>query len=92
MECDYLNIKIRYKGEKKMKKATLQLETLTCPSCTAKIEGALKKLDGIDEASTKISFSSSRVRLDFDDSKLSLEDIEKSITKLGYAVEKSRAV
>lgn len=73
-----------------MKKATIQLETLTCPSCIAKIEGALKKVDGVDNASTKISFSSSRVRLDFDDSKTSIEDIEKSITKMGYGVEKSR--
>ncbi len=73
-----------------MKKATIQLETLTCPSCIAKIEGALKKVDGVDDASTKISFSSSRVRLDFDDSKTSIEAIENSITKMGYNVEKSR--
>ena len=73
-----------------MKKATIQLETLTCPSCIAKIEGALKKVDGVDDASTKISFSSNRVRLDFDDSKTSIEAIENSITKMGYSVEKSR--
>ena len=73
-----------------MKKATIQLETLTCPSCIAKIEGALKKVDGVDDASTKISFSSSRVRLDFDDSKTSIAAIENSITKMGYSVEKSR--
>lgn len=73
-----------------MKKATIQLETLTCPSCIAKIEGALKKVDGVDDASTKISFSSSRVRLDFDDTKTSIEAIENSITKMGYSVEKSR--
>ncbi len=73
-----------------MKKATIQLETLTCPSCIAKIEGALKKVDGIDQDSTKISFSSSRVRLNFDDSIVSIEDINNSITKLGYEVEKSR--
>lgn len=73
-----------------MKRATIQLETLTCPSCVAKIEGALKKVDGIDQDTTKISFSSSRVRLDFDENKVSLADIENSITKLGYDVEKSR--
>lgn len=73
-----------------MKKATLQLETLTCPSCVAKIEGALKKVDGIDQDSTKISFGSSRVRLDFDDAKVSIEEITNAITKLGYQVEKSR--
>ncbi len=75
-----------------MKKATIQLETLTCPSCIAKIEGALKKVDGIDNDSTKISFSSSRVRLNFDDSVVSIDDIENSITKLGYQVEKSRVL
>ncbi|NLW15309.1 MAG: heavy-metal-associated domain-containing protein [Erysipelothrix sp.] len=73
-----------------MKSATLQLETLTCPSCTAKIEGALKKLEGVDSDSTKISFSSSRVRLDFDESLVSIDTINDSIEKLGYAVEKSR--
>lgn len=75
-----------------MKKATIQLETLTCPSCIAKIEGALKKVDGIDNDSTKISFSSSRVRLNFDDSVVSIDDIQNAITKLGYQVEKSRVL
>jgi len=28
-----------------MKKGTMQLETLTCPSCIQKIEGAVKKMD-----------------------------------------------
>lgn len=73
-----------------MKKATLQLETLTCPSCTAKIEGALKKMDGVDQDSTKISFSSSRVRLEFDENKVTIEAIANAISKLGYAVEKFR--
>lgn len=73
-----------------MKKATIQLETLTCPSCVAKIEGALKKLNGINDESTKISFSSSRVRLDFDDSVISINEIENAISKMGYSVEKSR--
>ncbi|NLV89632.1 MAG: metal-binding protein, partial [Tissierellia bacterium] len=36
-----------------MKSATIQLETLACPSCSQKIEGALKALDGIDKDSIK---------------------------------------
>jgi len=32
-----------------MKKAVLQLETLVCPSCSMKIEGALKSITGIDK-------------------------------------------
>jgi copper chaperone CopZ len=30
-----------------MKQATIQLETLTCPSCMQKIENAVKSLDGV---------------------------------------------
>lgn len=73
-----------------MKAATIQLETLTCPSCIQKIEGALKGLDGIDKDTAKISFSSSRVRLDFDEDKLTIEEIESAISRLGYDVLKSR--
>ncbi len=72
-----------------MQKATLQLETLTCPSCMLKIEGAVGSLDGVDKESLKVSFNSSKVKVDFDDEKLSVEDIENAIDKLGYEVKKS---
>lgn len=75
-----------------MKKATIQLETLTCPSCALKIEGATKALDGVEKESVKVLFNSSKVKLDFDEEKLSLEDIEKAITALGYEVKKSQAI
>ncbi|HHX71353.1 MAG TPA: heavy-metal-associated domain-containing protein [Clostridiales bacterium] len=73
-----------------MKKATIQLETLTCPSCVLKIEGATKALDGVDKESVKVLFNSSKVKLDFDEGRLSVEDIEKAITALGYEVKKSQ--
>lgn len=73
-----------------MNKATIQLETLTCPSCLQKIEGALKGLDGIDKDSVKVMFNASRVKVDFNDSEVKIEDIENSIEKLGYGVIRSR--
>ena len=73
-----------------MKAATMQLETLTCPSCLQKIEGALKGLDGIDQDTVKILFNSSKVKLNFDEAQVSIEEIENAITKLGYEVQKSR--
>jgi copper chaperone len=48
-----------------MKEATFQLETLTCPSCMAKIEGMLKKTPGIKES--EVLFNSSRVKVKFDE-------------------------
>jgi copper chaperone len=74
-----------------MKKATIQLETLTCPSCAQKIENAVKSLSGVEKESVKVLFNSSKARFDFDDEKLSLGDIEKAITTLGYEVKKSQA-
>lgn len=73
-----------------MKSATIQLETLACPSCMLKIEGALKSLDGIDKDSIKVSFNTSKAKLNFDDEKVTIEDIENAITKVGYEVQKSK--
>ncbi|NLL45793.1 MAG: metal-binding protein [Clostridiales bacterium] len=73
-----------------MKKATIQLDTLTCPSCVQKIENATKSLSGVDKESVKVLFNSSKLKFDFDDDKLSVEDVEKAITALGYDVKKSQ--
>ena len=73
-----------------MQKATIQLETLVCPSCSQKIEGALKVLEGIEKESVSVSFNSSKVKLNFDPEKLTIEKINNAITALGYDVIKSQ--
>ncbi|HFI0025953.1 TPA: heavy-metal-associated domain-containing protein [Streptococcus suis] len=73
-----------------MQKATIQLETLTCPSCMQKIENGVKSLDGVSKESLKVLFNSSKVRVEFDDDKVSIKDIEYVIDKLGYEVLKSQ--
>ena len=73
-----------------MQKATIQLETLACPSCMQKIENGVKSLDGVDKKSIKVLFNSSKVRVEYDDEKVSIKDIENAIDKLGYEVLKSQ--
>ena len=73
-----------------MKNATIQLDTLTCPSCVLKIENATKSMNGVVKESVKVLFNSSKVKFDFDDEKLTVEDVEKAITALGYDVKKSQ--
>lgn len=73
-----------------MKSATIQLETLTCPSCMQKIEGALKGLNGVDQETIKVSFNSSKAKLNFNEEQISIEEIEKAIDKVGYDVLKSK--
>jgi len=73
-----------------MQKAVIQLDTLTCPTCALKIESAVKSLNGVERESVSVMFISSKVKLDFDDTKLTIAEIEKAITVLGYEVKKSQ--
>jgi len=67
-----------------MKSKTYQLETLTCPSCTAKIEGMLKRTEGIKES--EVLFNTSRVKVSFDENTIESEAIKSKIDKLGFTV------
>lgn len=69
-----------------MHKAVLTLETLACPTCMQKIEGAIKQLDGIDKNSVKVLFNASKAIVNFDSSKVSLDAIVGAVTKIGYDV------
>ncbi|MGM8216417.1 heavy-metal-associated domain-containing protein [Bacillaceae bacterium W0354] len=71
-----------------MKKAVFQLEPLTCPSCIKKIETTLNKTNGIQSAT--VLFNSSKVRTEFDEEKIEAQNIEETITKLGYEVKSTK--
>jgi copper chaperone CopZ len=72
-----------------MKAATIQLETLTCPSCMQKVEGAVKSLDGVEQDTVKVLFNASKVKLSFNEDMVTIDQIENAITKMGYEVKKS---
>ncbi|MRJ47179.1 heavy-metal-associated domain-containing protein [Fundicoccus ignavus] len=74
-----------------MNSATIQLETLSCPSCLQKIESAVKGLNGVDKDSVKVMFNASKVKAQFDEDQVSLETINQAIEDLGYEVLKSKA-
>lgn len=67
-----------------MKRAEIQLETITCPSCIKKIESALSITEGIETA--KVLFNSSKVKAEFNEDKTNVEKISSVIAKLGYTV------
>lgn len=69
-----------------MKKASIQLETLTCPSCAQKIENAVKATAGADKESVKVLFNASKVKFEYDEEKASIDDFVKTIEKMGYEV------
>jgi copper chaperone CopZ len=65
-----------------MKKMSIQLETLTCPSCALKIEGAVKTVPSVNSGSVKVLFNASKVKFEMTKEKAAIEDFEKAITKL----------
>jgi copper chaperone len=67
-----------------MSKAVFQLETLTCPSCIKKIETTLNKSAGIE--TVKVLFNSSKVKTEFDGTKIQATQVETILQKLGYQV------
>ncbi len=67
-----------------MSTKTFQLETVSCPSCIAKIEGMLKKTQGIVES--EVLFNTSRVKVNFDEKIIASEEIKNRIGGLGYKV------
>ncbi|WP_203650273.1 heavy-metal-associated domain-containing protein [Secundilactobacillus yichangensis] len=68
------------------KRVILQLDGLTCPSCMTKIESALAHQPGVEKV--KVLFNASKAKADFDDSKVSAEELGQVVDKLGYEVKK----
>jgi len=73
-----------------MKKATIQLGTLTCPSCVRKIENAARSVDGVDRESVTVLFNSGKLKFDFDPGKTSADDVARAVEALGFEVVKTQ--
>jgi copper chaperone len=72
------------KNLKEIKTVRFQLETLTCPSCITRIEGVLNKEPGVEK--TKVLFNSSKVKVEYNEDKVSAERLAEVIEKVGYPV------
>jgi copper chaperone CopZ len=65
-----------------MKKTLLRSQELSCPSCVAKIEGALKSLNGVTEA--KVFFNTGKIEVEHDPQLIQSEDLVKAVKSVGY--------
>lgn len=64
------------------KHAELGVDGMTCASCSAAVERALKKLDGVTEAS--VNLATNRATFVYDPAKVKLAQVREAITKAGY--------
>lgn len=60
----------------------LRAEGFSCPSCVAKIEKRVGRLDGVEKV--KVHFASARIEIDHDDT-VSVDDLIAVVAKAGYA-------
>lgn len=67
---------------------TLKVEGMFCSNCELKIENKLLKLNGISKV--KASFNKQEVKVTYDKTIVSQEEIEKTISKLDYKIVKDK--
>ncbi|MBO8171749.1 MAG: copper chaperone CopZ [Bacillaceae bacterium] len=67
-----------------MKNITLQVEGMSCGHCVKAVEGALNKLDGVSSA--KVSLEENNVTVEYDDSKVGVDQMKEAIEEQGYDV------
>lgn len=61
---------------------TFPVEGMTCASCVSRVEKALKKIDGVENA--VVNLASEKVTLQFDDSKSNVSDFQNALDEAGY--------
>lgn len=69
-------------GAMKSEKAIVAVGGMTCASCVANVEKALKSLPGIAQAN--VNFASEKAVVEYDPSAITEQDIRKAIEEAGY--------
>ncbi|MDR1319816.1 MAG: heavy metal translocating P-type ATPase [Gracilibacteraceae bacterium] len=73
-----------------METQVLSVRGMTCAACAQRIERAVRKLGGIEQAN--VNLAGEKLFVKYDDASLSLQAIKETVTKLGYeAAEKPAA-
>lgn len=68
-----------------LESATIKVYGMTCTLCSATIEASIEKLKGIQKVN--VSYATEKALLQYDSSAIQLEEITKTIQKLGFSVE-----
>jgi P-type Cu+ transporter len=67
---------------------SLRANGVACPTCVRNIESVLDRLPGIDRVET--NYAAERVMVDFDPSKIRIEEMRRAIGSAGYQLEERR--
>lgn len=67
-----------------MNKASIKISGMTCAACARRIEKSVGKMDGV--ANATVNLAAEILTFEYDESKVSQADVEKTIESLGYGV------
>jgi len=67
-----------------MKKQSLKVEGMSCSSCAAKVEQAVKKLAGMKQAN--VNLATHTLTIQYDEASLTQEDIKQTVETLGFKI------
>ena len=65
-----------------MSKITIEVSGMSCGHCKMAVESELKDLDGV--LSANVNLDAATVEVEYDDSKLNLDDLKAAIEEAGY--------
>jgi copper chaperone len=70
------------------KKVTLVIQGMACPNCAMVLEGIEESLSGVVMA--EASYHKAQMVVEFEERKVTIEQIRAEVTRLGYAVAEVR--
>jgi copper ion binding protein len=68
-----------------MKTETIKVNGMTCGGCANNVAGALKAVEGVNDA--HVSLERKEATVDFDESRTSAEQLKSAVRHAGYQVE-----
>jgi Cu+-exporting ATPase len=77
-------------NNKNLQKAQIHVMGMTCASCVATVEKALKETKGVAQA--RVNLASEKASLEYDPKKIGLTNIVNAITEAGYGVAKQKSI
>lgn len=72
------------KSQDNLEKITLKINGMHCTSCSLSIDGEIEDLPGVIDVHT--NYARAETKVEFNNSKVSIEKIKKVIEKLGYTI------
>lgn len=69
-------------GESNLREVTMPISGMTCASCAASVEKAVKKIEGVEKVS--VNFATEKATVIYDTNSTRISEIKQAISKAGY--------